>query len=57
MVVGPPSRTFFNRLITFHAMVGDIEVRASEMAIFREASFGPPIQYFVNTLNLTFPSP
>ena len=54
VVVGPPSDSFLGGLITFHAVINDVEVQALETAIYEEVNLATQ-EHLLNTRDLHFP--
>ena len=55
LVIGPPSPSYIGAGIIFVATIDGVEVAATEVGVFREASIAPPFPNLNNTLNLVFP--
>ena len=54
MVVGPSSASLLGGLITFHAVIDDVEVQALETAIYEEVNLATQ-EHLLNTRDLHFP--
>ena len=56
LIIGPPSTSFFDKQITFHAILNGQEVQAQETATFQKVDLSTqPAKHLQNTLDLHFP--
>lgn len=52
LVVGPPSRSYFNRTITFYVVINGVEIQSAEVAVYVQAGIKDILR---PSLGLTFP--